>query len=293
MSTQKKKIGYWGFDFQIGDQPWFDPEVFCRFMDYLKTIDPQELLHRSEQENKAVALESIQEIERHGIRIYKVVFKSCKYNHSPDYMSSVDGTERPTAKLLSEGDKEITHFCFRVDDKEAYTIIESRRNGVSASRAVGYLNYHLKDFIRESKGLDEKLCIAASIIPPENFLDALKKTSKISSAELFVERKVIGTGYLELMDEDINSQEDLIITVKAKSRQSLGRRGIEQAFTALTTGGTRVSRIRLRGKDADKMDVTLDTLKGKKVTEVNVELLESGIVNSRSMFSEMEKLLGV
>ena len=155
------------------------------------------------------------------------------------------------------------------------------------------LNYHLKDFIRESKGLDEKLCIAASIIPPENFLDALKKTSKISSAELFVERKVIGTGYLELMDEDINSQEDLIITVKAKSRQSLGRRGIEQAFTALTTGGTRVSRIRLRGKDADKMDVTLDTLKGKKVTEVNVELLESGIVNSRSMFSEMEKLLGV
>lgn len=127
MSTQKRRISYWSFDFLSGNEHSFDAEIFCRFLTYLRTLqnaEQQSLLYRDERQNKAIALESIQEETKQGIHMYKVIFKSCKYNHSPDYMSSLDGTERPTDKLLSEGDKELTHMCFRIDAKEAYTIFE-------------------------------------------------------------------------------------------------------------------------------------------------------------------------
>lgn len=293
MSTQKRKISYWSFDFLSGDEHCFDPDIFCRFMTYLKGVDPQRLLRRDEKQNKAISLESIREEVKQGMRLYKVIFKSCKYNHSPDYMSSIDGSERPTEKLLSEGDKELTHLCFRIDTNEAYTIFEERKNGVAIGGVVTYLNRFLKEFITENEDLDDNFYIWSSIIPPDDFMTALGKTNRISSTELFVQKKVLGTGYLELMDEDINSQDDLVITMKAKPRQSLARKGIEKAFTALTTGGTEISRIRVRGKDINKMSVTIDSLNGKKVDEVTVNLHENGIVDSYSLFSKIEELLGV
>lgn len=225
--------------------------------------------------------------------MYKVIFKSCKYNHSPDYMSSIDGSERPTEKLLSEGDKELTHLCFRIDANEAYTVFEERKNGVAIGGVVNYLNRFLKEFIAENDDLEENFYIWASIIPPDDFMTALGKTNRISSTELFVQKKVLGTGYLELMDDDINSQDDLVIMMKAKPRQSLAKRGIEKVFTTLTTEGTEISRIRVRGKDINKMSVTIDSLDGKKVDEVTVNLQENGIVDSYSLFSKIEELLGV
>ena len=293
MSTQKRKISYWSFDFLSGDEHCFDPEVFCGFMAYLKSVDSQRLLHRDEKQNKAIALESIHEEVKQGLRLYKVIFKSCKYNHSPDYMSSIDGSERPTEKLLSEGDKELTHLCFRIDANEAYTVFEERKNGVAIGGVVNYLNRFLKEFIAENDDLEENFYIWASIIPPDDFMTALGKKNRISSTELFVQKKVLGTGYLELMDDDINSQDDLVIMMKAKPRQSLAKRGIEKVFTTLTTEGTEISRIRVRGKDINKMSVTIDSLDGKKVDEVTVNLQENGIVDSYSLFSKIEELLGV
>lgn len=293
MSTQKRKISYWSFDFLSGDEHCFDPDIFCRFMTYLNGVVPQRRLRRDEKQNKAISLESIRKEDKQGMRLYKVIFKSCKYNHSPNYMSSIDGSERPTEKLLSEGDKELTHLCFRIDTNEAYTIFEERKNGVTIGGVVTYLNGFLKEFITENEDLDDNFYIRSSIIPPDDFMTALGKTNRISSTELFVQKKVLGTGYLRLMDEDINSQDDLVITIKAKPRQSLARRVIEKAFTALTTGGTEISRIRVRGKDINKMSVTIDSLNGKKVDEVTVNLHENGIVDSYSLFSKIEELLGV
>ena len=93
MSTQKRKISYWSFDFLSGDEHFFDADVFCRFLAYLQTVNQQSLLYRDEKQNKAIALESIREETKQGIHMYKVVFKSCKYNHSPDYMYISNGPE--------------------------------------------------------------------------------------------------------------------------------------------------------------------------------------------------------
>ena len=293
MSTQNRRISYWSFDFLSEDNHYFDADVFCRFMEYIGGLSAQDLLVRDDKQNKAISIESVRNETKQRVHMYKVVFKSCKYNHSPDYMSSIDGSERPTDKLLYEGDKELTHMCFRVDSSEAYTILEDRRNGVSIGAIVAYYNRLLKKFIYESEDLEDNFVLWSSIIPSDDFLTAVNKTIRITSAELFVEKKVIGTGYLNLIKADASLQDDVIITVKAQPRQSLTKRILENAYNALTSGGTELERIRVRGKDVNNMNVTIDSLNGKKVDEITVNLLETGIVDSYSLFAKIEELLGV
>ena len=292
MSVQKRKLSYWGIEFVSGDNHFFDAPLFCRFLSYVQGLPADEKLFRDEKNNKAVALSSIRDETKQGLHLFKIVFKSCKYNHSPDYMSSTDGSERPTDKQLYEGDKELTHMCMRIDGNEAFTIFEDRRNGVTMGGVVKYFNKLLHTFLAQ-EGITDNFYLWASIIPPEDFLTALEAADRVSVAELFVEKKVLDSKYLGLMDVDANSQDDLVITLKSKPRQSLPKRAIKQTFLSLTTEGSKVSRIRLYGKDINKMSVMIDSLKGKRVEEVTVDLTPNGIVDSYSIFVKIEEVMGV
>ncbi|MFE9079836.1 hypothetical protein [Bacillus mobilis] len=72
--------------------------------------------------------------------VIEIIFKSCKYNHSPDYMSRVDGTVRPSNKQLDEGEKELTHLCMKVSTLETEVILEERRSGVTINEIAKYIN---------------------------------------------------------------------------------------------------------------------------------------------------------
>ena len=292
MSVQKRKLSYWGIEFASGDTHYFDPQLFCRFLEYVNGLAEGDKLFRDEKNNKAVALSSIRDETKQGLHLYKIIFKSCKYNHSPDYMSSTDGSERPTDKRLDEGDKELTHMCMRIDGNEAYTIFEERRNGVTMGGVIKYFNKLLHTFLSQ-EGIEDNFYLWASIIPPDDFLTALDTADRISVAQLFVEKRVLGSGYLNLMDVDANSQNDLLMTLKSKPRQSLPKRALKQAFLSIATEGTEINRIRLYGKDINKMNITIDSLGGKRIEEVTVDLTPNGIVDSYSIFAKIEEVLGV
>lgn len=292
MSVQKRKLSYWGIEFASGDTHYFDPQLFCRFLEYVNSLAEGDKLFRDEKNNKAVALSSIRDETKQGLHLYKIIFKSCKYNHSPDYMSSTDGSERPTDKRLDEGDKELTHMCMRIDGNEAYTIFEERRNGVTMGGVIKYFNKLLHTFLSQ-EGMEDNFYLWASIIPPDDFLTVLETADRISVAQLFVEKRVLGSGYLGIMDVDANSQNDLLMTLKSKPRQSLPKRALRQAFLSIATEGTEINRIRLYGKDINKMNITIDSLGGKRVEEVTVDLTPNGVVDSYSIFAKIEEVLGV
>lgn len=151
--------------------------------------------------------------------MYEIRFKSCKYNHSPDYMSSRDGTERPTEKQLYEGDKEWTHLCLRIDTDEAFCVIEERKSGVTLGAVVRYFNQLLRNYLL-SQGDETPIVLFASIVPSEDFMSALNSAEKITIAELFVQKEVMGSDFLGYIDVDDSTREDVVMTVKAKPRQS-------------------------------------------------------------------------
>ena len=292
MSQKKRKLGYWGIEFVNGDETYFDSSLFENFIEYVKGLDSVQLLQRDPQNSKAISLDKIWTTSSQGRRLYEVRFKSCKYNHSPDYMSSRDGTERPTEKQLYEGDKELTHLCLRIDTDEAFCVIEERKSGVTLGAVVRYFNMLLRNYLL-SQGNEMPIVLFASIVPSEDFMSALNSAEKITIAELFVQKDVMGSGYLNYLDVDASTREDVVMTVKAKPRQSFTKRALRDTYIKMTTEGTEIKRIRLRGKDVNQMSVVIDSLNAKRKDEVYVELDQSGIVISSSIFSKMEEAIMV
>lgn len=254
MSQKKRKLGYWGIEFSVGDETYFDSSLFQNFIEYLKGLDSTQLLQRDSQNSKAISLDKIWTTSSQGRRLYEIRFKSCKYNHSPDYMSSRDGTERPTEKKTYEGDKELTHLCLRIDTEEAFCVIEERKSGVTLGAVIRYLNRLLRDYLL-AQGDETPIALFASIVPSEDFMSALNSAEKITIAELFVQKDVMGSGYLNYLDVDASTREDVVMTVKAKRRQSFTKRALQDAYIKMTTEGTEIKRIRLRGKEIGRAHV--------------------------------------
>ena len=46
MSQKKRKLGYWGIEFSVGDETYFDSSLFQNFIEYLKRLDSTQLLQR-------------------------------------------------------------------------------------------------------------------------------------------------------------------------------------------------------------------------------------------------------
>ena len=83
------------------------------------------------------------------------------------------------------------------------------------------------------------------------------------------------------------------MTLKSKPRQSLPKRAMQSTFRKIATEGTLVNRIRLYGKDINRMNIVIDSLNQKKVEEVTVDLLPNGVVDTYSIFAKIEEVLGV
>jgi len=292
MSIQKRKIAYYSIEFHCAEQRSFDSALFSEFLAYADSMSGEERIFNDATSKKAVDFDSIYREEKEGLILYKVTFKSCKYQHSPNYMSSVDGSERPSDKQLEEGEKEITHMCISIKTNEAYTIFEQRKNGVSIGGVIKYFNKLFKVFLTQN-GIVENLYLFASLIPPDDFLTLLDNSERILQANIFTEKRVLGTGYLDLMSVDPSLQDYLVITAKAKRGESLSKRAMREAFLKVSTEGTTTTRIRIYAKDIDKLDVVIDSMGVKKIDEITVELNENGTVNSHSIFARIEELMGV
>lgn len=292
MSVQKRKIVYYSIEFAKGEEKFFDEKLFCEFLNYVKTIPVAERIFNDTNTKKAVDLAGILEETKEGIHMFKITFKSCKYNHSPDYMSSVDGSERASDKRLEEGEKELTHACIKINMNEAYTIFEQRRNGVTIGGVIKFFNKLLASFL-EIKKIEEKFYLFYSLIPADDFLESLNNVERIISANIYTEKKILGSGFLGLMDLDASVQDDLLICVKAKKGKGLAKAAARRLFNYTIAEGTVTSRVRIYAKDIDKLDVVLDSMGDRKVDEITVELNENGTVNSYSIFAKLEELMGV
>lgn len=292
MSSQNRKISYYSIEFANGDDCFFDVAIFNDFFEYISQLSEADRIFNDTRKAKAQELYSVDNKITQGKSLLKVVFKSCKYNHSPDLMSSIDGSERASDKKSFEGEKELTHMCMEITPTEAFTIFEDRRNGVTISQVITYLNSWLRKYIQE-KELENNFYFIYSIVPSEDFLASLQSVNRITLAELFTEKELLGSEHFNLMELDDNSQDDIIMQIKAKRKHSLTKDSVQQAFNRIVSTESRLKRIRIRAKDNQNMNVILDSISAKKKQEITVNLMENGTVDSYSIFSKMEEILGV
>jgi hypothetical protein len=150
------------------------------------------------------------------------------------------------------------------------------------------------------RNIRDNFYLFASLIPSDGFITALNKAERITVANIYTEKIVLGSEGLSLMPIDSNMQDELIITTKAKRGESLAKAALKKAFLAIATEGTVTTRIRCHAKDIDKLDIIIDSLGKKKIQEITVELNSKDnvtlyqrlhILLTHSLFNEILLLL--
>ncbi|MFE5321656.1 hypothetical protein ACFQ88_23410 [Paenibacillus sp. NPDC056579] len=295
MSTQDRKIGFYGLQFEkYNDRElFFDRVLFKDFIENVLLRPTNEQMINIHRHNKAITIDKYAITEYYADFLIRIVYKSCKYNHNPDYMSSLDGTERESDKKPFEGEKEKTHLCIRISTYEAELILEERRSGVSINEIVNYLNKMLRKYLI-NKNLPKNFKIKYGIVPSKNFLEILKTMKDVKIAELHTNKFMIGSEAMNLLEhEDKSMKDDIVITMKAFAKESLLKRNISKLYSSLTTTQSKISRIRLYGHDQEGKFIRLDTDNSRKMQYIEVSLDANGTVNTDSIFEKMYALLGI
>lgn len=291
MSSVSRKIGNYSICFEQyrTNEKYFDKALFLEILEFIKNLKGVDKIIKIKKYSKAVSIDNMT-IDDDTV---KIVFKNCKYNHSPEYMSSEDGSERKSDKKLSEGDKEVTHMLGVLSEYEMKLVLEERRSGVSIGVIIKFLNKHLRNYLKEND-LKINFSITYAIIPIGNFEDNLKKMNRVKIAEVFTYKRILGSEELNLLKrEDPAMRDEITITMKSKTTRSLGRDNLKSIYNSITGQGEEVSRIRIFGESETGFDTVIDSRFTKKTDFVDVVLKENGVVNTNSIFKEMKDYLEV
>lgn len=292
MSTSTRRLGYYSVQFYYKDDIFFKKEEFIKFLNEINGMEDIKKVIQDPKTNKAIILDKIIKHTANDVDVYKLIFRSCKYNHSPQYMSSIDGQVRDSDKQLFEGENELTHVVMKITDDEVFTIHEERRSGVLIGALIKYMNkllkmYHEKYTVTEN----ERYGLTYTLITHDDFEDSLNAIGTINMAEIYIDKRILGSEFFSLMDPVESVKEDFVCTIKAKKSESLIKSSIKKLFSRISTSGTEIKRIRVRGKDVDKLNVVIDSMNLKRVDEIVVNLNKDGTVNSDSIFKKMMEII--
>ncbi|MEA4834976.1 MAG: hypothetical protein VB133_07575 [Anaeromusa sp.] len=295
MSTEDRKIGFYNFEFQKYGKEccFFDKEVLKQLLLYIDGLTGNDKTIRNEKYKKATSIETISINDTKGGYLVKIIFKSCKYNHNPKYMSSIDGSERNSNKNSNEGDKEKTHLCMRISGLEAKVMLEERRSGVTIVGIVHYLNINLRAYL---KMINQKVNykIIFGIIPTRNFVVELEAMRGVKVAEVFTYKKILGSEGLNLLErEDSSLKDDIVFTLKSNPRTSLLKRNLKNMYESIASSEeSNISRVRIYGYDSSNNPIKLDSKILQKMDYIKAELDDDGTVNTSSIFAKMMLVLG-
>lgn len=291
MSVIDRKVGFYNFIYRRyrTNEEYFDKQHFLNFIGNIESLNHIMDVSRA---NKAISIEWVNVSQINYQDTIEIIFKSCKYNHSPDYMSSVDGSVRPSHKQLHEGEKELTHLCMKVTSLEAEVILEERRSGVTINEIVRYIKQCLRVYNGQNQ-ISNNFKLEYGIVPSDDFVTSLEGMTKVKVAEIYKHKRILGSEALNLLNrEDHSMKEDIIITMKAKKGESLGKTFLKRAYEVIGED-VETKRIRIYGNDEDNKGIKLDSDMMKRLDFVKAELNENGVVNSGSIFNKMIESLGV
>ncbi|ADZ84432.1 hypothetical protein [Cellulosilyticum lentocellum] len=296
MSTNKRKVVYYSICFtkrensEIQVEPFFCKDRFVDFINYLRTLSHADALKDKKSQNKAISIENLDFVDQSKPRI-KLIMKSCKYNHSPNYMSSRDGSERESDKKLDEGEKELTHICGIVNEEEVFLVMEERKTAIGITMLIDYLNWLYKKYlIARNLEYDHKIIYAS--IPDDDFLQSLNKFERVTFADVIMDKEIIGSEGLGLVEEGSDLiREEVNVTIKSTPKQSLPIRVLKGVYQRFISEGSKIRRIRVYGKDNSRADLKIDTGFFKKVRYIDVQLDIDGTVKSSDMIEKLSSLL--
>ncbi|MGZ3756672.1 MAG: hypothetical protein ACXVAY_04440 [Mucilaginibacter sp.] len=196
-------------------------------------------------------------------------FSSAKHKFRPNLLDQKTGEERLSPKKISEGEKEKTHFVIKICKEETFLILEQNGNGVSAIQVASYLNKFLKEYLKTIH-VARDFSIDLLKVGRDNFLEILSDMKRVRTAEIFLDKSLLGNKFLNFSNRIIPLQNNLILTATAEAAESIKEAAID-IFNASNKDNS-VSRVRIKGIDTKGTSITLDTTFIEKVDSLKINL---------------------
>ena len=129
-----------------------------------------------------------------------------------------------------------------------------------------------------------------NMIPRDDFREVLENMQRVTFAEVFIDKQILGGDALNFSDRIEHVQEDIAISLKTVKKESI-KQTIYDILSKITGGRTDIKRIRVKGKMSDSTESIIDTdfIVKKEYIEAQ-QSEETGEYNTQYMFSQLELL---
>ena len=263
-----------------------------KVLDYISNITDNRNRYYELKSGKFCFIDSISK-ERidENVTLFKGVCKSARNEFRPNLINKKTGKERKNPKELSEGDIELTHFLIKISkfDKEIYLLLERNHNGVSHLNFTNYINEFTTKYLKQI-GQAKDFSIIRMDVPTNNFLTELERLNRTVQAEVYFDKKLLGSDALNFSERTLSIRKNIMLTVKANPRDSITEFGVD-LWNKVNRQDSLVSRIRIKGTNDESNNVILDSDMMSRKEYVTVDLnQETGEVNSIQLLSEMRKI---
>ncbi len=286
MSTSKRKIGFYSLRIlnPKKDGKEVKPIILKHLIDAILKLNKLERILDVKRSNKFHLLT----FHSNKYNFHNIIFSSAKYYHRPPLIDKDTAGLRDNPKQLSEGELEHTHISLKYSSDEIILLLEERSVGISIGKIVFYFNQYFRKILNDEHNT---YVIDYSIIPKGNFLQELDKLKRVRFGQIYTDKLILGSEFLNFAKRTETVQENVQIIIKAKRGHSI-KETIKIIARKFYAENEKISKIRIYGNSKEGNQVLLDTDIVKMIEYIDVDPDSStGIVNSDEIFISLNSIL--
>lgn len=217
---------------------------------------------------------------------HKIIFKSASHSFRPPLLDRGTLDERDSPKTMEEGETQRTHLMTKAINGDVIVIIEKHQNGMSMLQIKDYLN-KFASLVPDQ----DQFRFDFETIAKDNFLEEINKLERVISADVYVDKKILGGPALNLSDNYREAKHEIIVSVKAKNKNNISEFA-QDVFEKFNGGGSQIERLRVVGKNQDNNTVKINTdfIERQEFVDVDSNKV-TGEVDSKDMMHQIDVIM--
>lgn len=224
--------------------------------------------------------------------LLKILFKSAKHSYRAPLLDKNTVKERDNPKTINEGEQMKTHLLIKFRDGDAIIFLETGSGMLTLNNIMDYLNRALNMYNEQIGNEEEKIqgMFRCSMIPRDDFREVLQNMRRVSCASVYVDKRILGSEFLNFSEPSEELKEDIILKIKSKRKKDI-KQHVYDLLDRYNGSNTQIKRIRVEGKSDNGNQNLIDTdfIIKKEYIEAQQDE-DTGEFNTAFLFSQLVML---
>lgn len=283
----KRKIGFYFIFFKKGDLELSAWDPIMTVCNYLTTLEKS--IRKKDLEGNKFGF--ISEVTSEGDDLTSILFKSAKHSYRAPLLDRNTVEERENPKTMDEGEQMKTHIVLKKVDGSPIALIESGNNLMTGKNIIDYLNFGIPIYnsnIEDGEKLDGVFSL--EMMPRDDFREVLESMSRVTCANIFIDKNILGSDVLNYTEPSETIQEDVVLQIKANRKKSI-LDSLYHIVDKYNGNNSNIRRIRVVGRTDNNNETIINTgfIVKKEFVEVT-QNSDTGEFSSVEMFQSIKEL---